>query len=224
MKAMTLLAGTMLFLAPLHAQDVRKLQPFDEIWVAGDIDVLLQKGEEESAVVTANGISEDKVSVYVKNGKLKLQLIDGFFYKDVDVRVVVTYKSLRGVNGTAGAEIDSDAVIEADLFTVKAGSGAQVKLEVKVNSLSAMASEGGELDLAGTTNAQDATAATGGNYRALGLQCDQTKVRANTGGKADVVALKSLDASVNTGGQVNYSGDPEVRNTRNLLAGEIRKV
>lgn len=224
MKAMTLLIGTLLFLAPLYAQDVRKLQPFDEILVTGDIEVLLQKGEEESATVEANGISADKVSVFVKNGKLKVQLIDGFFYKNVDVNVVVTYRSLRLVNGMAGSRIKSDAVIEADLFAAKAGSGAQVELAVKVNSLSAMASEGGELELRGTTTSQNATASTGGVYSALDLQCDQTEVRASTGGKAKVVALKSLDASVNTGGEVAYSGDPEVRNTRNLLAGEIRKL
>ncbi|MFM9952105.1 MAG: head GIN domain-containing protein [Saprospiraceae bacterium] len=224
MKAMTLLAGTLLFLSPLYAQDVRKLQPFDEIMVSGNITVLLQKGEEESAVVEANGISEDKISVYVKNGKLKLQLLDGFFYKNATVNIVVTYRSLRLVNGSAGSRIKSDAVIEADLFSVKAGSGAQVELEIKVNSLSAVASEGAELELSGTTASQNASAATGGQYHALNLQCDQTEVRASTGGKAVVVALKSLDASVNTGGEVEYSGDPEVRNTRNMLAGEIRQI
>jgi len=221
---MTLLVGTLLFLTPLYAQDVRKLQPFDEILVTGDIEVLLQKGEEESATVEANGISADKVSVYVKGGKLKVQLIDGFFYKNVDVNVVITYRSLRQVTGNAGSRIKSDAVIETDLFSAKAGSGAQVELEIKVNSLSAMASEGGELELSGTTASQNASATTGGQYRALNLQCDQTEVRASTGGKAVVVALKSLDASVNTGGEVAYSGDPEVRNTRNMLAGEIRKI
>jgi len=224
MKAMTLLVGTLLFLSPLYAQDVRKLQPFDEILVSGNITVLLQKGEEESATVEAHGISEDKISVYVKNGKLKLQLLDGFFYKNVDVNIVVTYRTLRLVNGIAGARVKSDAVIEADLFAVKAGSGAQVELEIKVNSLSAIASEGGELNLSGTTASQSASAATGGNYRALNLQCDRTEVRASTGGQAVVVALKSLDASVNTGGEVVYSGDPEERNTRNMLSGEIRKI
>ncbi len=224
MKAITLIAGALLFLAPLHAQDVRKLQPFDELVASGDIEVLLQKGDSESAVVEANGISEDKVSVYVKNGKLKLQLIDGFFHRDVDVKIVVTYRSLRMINGLAGARISSDAVIESELFSAKAGSGAQVELEIKVNSLSALASEGGELKLKGTTESQEATATTGGKYSALDLQCNKTNVRASTGGKAVVVALKSLDASVNTGGEVLYSGDPEERNTRNMLAGEIRKI
>ena len=96
-----MLVGTLLFLTPLYAQDVRKLQPFDEIMVSGNITVLLQKGEEESAVVEAHGISEDKISVYVKNGKLKLQLLDGFFYKNANVNIVVTYRSLRQVTGNA---------------------------------------------------------------------------------------------------------------------------
>lgn len=224
MKVLTAFFAAMIACSTLSAQDVRKLQAFDAIHVSGDIDVLLEKGDTETATIEAHGISEDKVSVFVKNGKLKVQLVDGFFYKNVDVKVKVTYRNLRELQALAGADVTAAELIEADLFAVKAGSGAEVSLELKVNNLSASASEGGELELSGSTESQEASALTGGQYDALNLQCNRTQVRANTGGKAAVVALQSLDASVHTGGEVVYSGDPEERNTRNALAGEIRKL
>lgn len=213
-----------IFLTKITAQVNYELDEFDVVAVAGDISVLLQPGDELRAKVEAEGIPDDKVVVRVDRGTLKIRLLDALLYKDEEATVYVTYKQLREVRGSAGAYVKGGAVIEADQFEARASSGAEVELEVKANKIKGYATEGGQLTLEGETDAQNISVNTGGQYWGLGLECNRTYVRAGTGGEAEVVANELLDAAANTGGTVEYRGEPEEKNTRVIIAGKVRKI
>ncbi|MCB0549110.1 MAG: DUF2807 domain-containing protein [Phaeodactylibacter sp.] len=220
----TLALALFFTLSTAYTQDERKLDYFDAITVAGDVELVLIPGEEARAVITAEGLSEDDVTVYVKGKTLKIQLIEGLFKDEDHARVEVTYQQLRALKASAGAKAFSSATITGDQLDLRASSGAQIELTVAVNSLVASVTEGATIDMEGSTETQEISASTGGQYRGLDLQCDRTYVRANTGGQAEVVANKRLDANANTGGQIDYTGDPEEKNTRSLISGGIQKI
>lgn len=227
MKTISKIAFVLAFffaLSNAFSQDERTLDYFDAISVAGDVELVLIPGEEARAVITTEGISEDDVSVFIKGKTLKIQLIEGLFQGNEHARVEVTYQQLRALKASAGAKASSTAPITGDQLALRASSGAQMELAVEVNSLEASVSEGGVINIEGNTETQDITASTGGQYRGLDLQCSRTYVKANTGGQAEVVANKRLDASANTGGQIDYTGDPEEKNTRSLISGGIQKI
>ena len=220
----TLALAFFFVLSNTYAQDERKLDYFDAITVVGDVELVLIAGEEAKAFITAEGISEDDVTVYVKGKTLKIQLIEGLFHDKDHARVEVTYQQLRALKASAGAKAFSSATITGDQLDLRASSGAQMDLAVEVNALVATATEGAVIEIEGSTETQEVTTSTGGQYRGLDLQCDRTYVRANTGGQAEVVANKRLDANANTGGQIDYTGDPEEKNTRSLISGGIQKI
>lgn len=208
----------------LQAQDVRKLSTFDGIAVIGNIEVIIQQGEEEKAEVEVFGIDEDDISVYVSHGTLRLQLINSLFKRDQRARVTVTYKQLRSLKANAGSRISSSGVVSADKLYVRSLSGSEVTLDVKTNVLDAGAQEGAVLRLSGVTETLDASAATGGKLYALQLDSKTTYAGANTGGEAEVTALDRLDANANTGGSIRYKGAPGERNTKTVLSGDIKRV
>lgn len=206
------------------AQSDYKLQPFDAISVTGNIEVILQKGDAEKAVVEVFGIPEDELNIRVSGEELKLSILNSLFYKNEKIKVTVYYKNLRSIRGHAGAKISSTEVIETDKLIARATSGADVRLEIQVNALEGTANEGGILQLKGKTESQEAVANTGGQYRAFDLESQRTYARASTGGEVEVVALQSLDANANLGGEVEYKGNPDERNRRTVLGGGVRKV
>ncbi len=208
----------------LMAQAEYKLDFFDELTVTGNIEVKLVKGDEHKALIETYGIPEDEVNIYVKGQTLKLSLINSIFYKNEKVRITVTYKELRSIRGNAGSEIEADHFIEGDYLEVRATSGAQVMLHVKVNKLEGGATEGGILQLRGEAVSQKAQANTGGRYLAMEMECKNTYARAGTGGEVEVVANETLDAYASLGGQIEYKGDPEQKGNRKFLGGEVRKV
>lgn len=208
----------------LQAQDVRNLSSFDELSVIGNIEVVLEKGTEEKAVIYAKNIDEDDISLSVKGNVLKLRLYKTVFRDDEEVKVEITYTTLRTIKGSAGAKVTNNSTLEGDKIVARAHSGAVVDLSLSVNAVDGASYEGSVLRLRGKTDTQEAVAATGGKYEALNLDSNRTTVKANTGGEAEVVANESLRASANTGGRIDYKGDPEEKNTKTAFSGDINKV
>ncbi len=207
-----------------NAQDSRKLDYFDAITVTGDVEVTLVRGDEPGLAILTEGVDDDDVSIFVKGKTLKIQMIEGLF-RDLDrVEVIVTYTKLRGIKSSAGAEVRSEGVVEGDELQLKASSGGRLTLEVQSNSIEATVSEGAGLTIAGNTEDQEITASTGGIYDARELQSQRTYAKATTGGEASVVANHRLDANASTGGIIRYSGEPEFKNTRSVIAGEIHQL
>jgi hypothetical protein len=211
--------------ATLSAQDIYKLKSFDGISVMGNIEVILEKGEQARAEVTASGFSEEDVSVFVREGVLKLQMLKTIFKEDEEVTIKVVYtEPLDYIKVGAGSRLVTSEPIEGDKFELKAVSGGQLELEVYARKIKVYAAEGGQIELKGTVEEQYATAVTGGEYFGLDLDCQYTEARANTGGELSVVAKRSLDARANTGGFIEYAGQPEERSTNSLFTGKIRRI
>jgi hypothetical protein len=55
------------------------------------------------------------------------------------------------------------------------------------------------------------------------LESQDVIVRANTGGKAEVYATKTLEANAGTGGVVVFKGNPRNRAINNSLGGEVHQ-
>lgn len=220
---MMAIAAMCLLLSNLHAQKTIELDAFDAILASGNLEVVLIPGDVERAVIEISGAPKDELSVKTVRGELRINYLNTLIYKNFEVKVTVWYKSLRAVRGNAGARIGSETGITADRLELRAGSGAQVELNVETRSLEAYASEGGLLRVGGKAETQDANATTGGRYEAFRLDCRNTYVRASLGGQAEVVALKKLEATAHTGGSIEYQGDPEQSDVRHIISGDIRR-
>ncbi|MEQ8703037.1 MAG: head GIN domain-containing protein [Phaeodactylibacter sp.] len=206
------------------AQETRKLEHFDAVSVTGDISVTLVQGDAPSAMIETDGIDADDITLYVKGKTLKIQLIEGLFSDFDRVEITLTYTKLRAIKSSAGASVRTAGTLTGDELNLRASSGGELFVEVAVNAIEASASEGGVLTISGETEDQEVSVSTGGVYEGLELQCMRTYVKSNTGGMAEVVANKRLDANANTGGSIEYAGDPEIKNMRSLISGGIRKL
>jgi len=205
-----------------YAQETRQIGPFNSLTISGKLEVYLEQGETDQVIIESTDYPEGELNISLKGSTLKLSLVDGWIKGDQRLRLRVQYRNLDEIRVLAGASLSSREVITADRLELKAGSGAEVDLELEVHTLESAATEGARVELSGSVKNQYATANTGGEYDASRLSSDRTEVKSNTGGLARVVANEHLDAVANTGGRIQYSGDPQEKYTRSNLAGEIR--
>lgn len=213
-----------LFFQSASAQKTYELEPFDALSVSGNIQVTLHQGSDERAVIEISGAAQKDITVKVMRGELRIHFLNSLLYKDFEVKIAVHYNVLRNVKAAAGARITATDALRGDKIELRAGSGAQIDLELAMNAVGATAAEGGVLRLSGTTGAQTTSAASGGRVEAFDLNSDRTYARAVTGGQAFVTALRAFEATAHTGGTIEYKGDPEESNVRNIITGDIRKV
>lgn len=210
-------------LAKMNAQSSRGLSPFDGISVFGNFEVVLEAGTEDKATVYAGDIDEDKINIFVKQGTLKIQMSTPNQLKHDQVKVVVTYQELRKIRAQAGARIYGKEIIQTDNIYIKAASGGRVELDLQVEALEADATEGGVVELGGFAKIQRLGANTGGQFDGYHLEGERVYAKAGTGGSIRANASESIDAAANTGGTIEYKGDPKEKNTRTVF-GDIRKI
>lgn len=198
----------------------KSLSPFDEIILSGNVSALLVEGEEEGIDIKND---DNRLDFYVDGRALKIKAKDLVQYnKTPTIKVIITYKKLRAIKVRAGASAYTQDAISGDQLELRFSSGASGEIEVQQNSLEVGVSEGGNLELRGSTGWQEVKVATGGTLSAYKLEADNTVVKANTGGRAKVVALESIDARANTGGSVTYKGDPKKIQKKDGLSGTVR--
>lgn len=215
--------GALFLCGTATGQKKYEVGPFEEISVTGNIQVILEAGEEPSVKIEFEGLPEDQLSVKVVQGELRLHSINSLLYKDVDVKAHIVYKALYSIKANAGAKISSKDEISAHSLEIKAGSGAHTDLRIRTEKLDASATEGGRLMLDGTTKTQEVWAATGGQYLAATLESGTAYIRCNTGSKAEVAASELLEITANTGGEVVYYGNPAKKIEKSVLGGHVRR-
>lgn len=202
---------------PLIAQS---LPPFDRLVVTGNISILLVEGERENLDIKNNA---EGLEFKVEGRHLKITAKDLIGYnKRPTIKLIVTYTNIREIKARAGASVYGDQALEIEALNLRFSSGAVGELTVYTQTLSTSVSEGGSLELSGSTDFHETKAITGGSLVAYDLDCQEVRVKANTGGSAKVVAFASIDATAKMGGSISYKGNPKQIREKDGLSGTIR--
>ena len=204
------------------SKEVRSVNEFDKLKVTKGINVTLNKGlKPEAEINIVNTSSED---VIIENDKNELTIkMKTRIYKDVSVQVYLTYTELREIKTGSGATVDAEDVIDGNQLILDAGMDSSIDLEVDVETLEANVSAA-RITLEGKANTVEAKATTGGKFEAEKLKTQEAFITANTGAVGTVNVTKKLEAKAGTGGKIEYSGDPEKVETREIIGGNVTEL
>ncbi len=227
-----------------QSEETRKLSSFSEVSAQEAIDVYLKKGDMEEARVVSDNIDIEDVLTEVSGGRLKIHL-DGNNWKNVDVKVYVTYKSIEALAASSAAsitgsnEIDANGndfdvdvssagdidvqIRNADEITIDAGSAGDAKLEVEANEIEADVSSAGDIDVSGTVKRQDVEASSSGDYNGYDLESEEAEASASSGGSIRVNVTNKIDGRASSGGSVRYKGNPKYVDSSSSSGGTVRK-
>lgn len=244
MKKITLLSIALLLSVIVLAQKetTRSLASFSEISAHDGINVYLKQGSKEEVRIQIEGnIEMEEVLTQVEAGKLKIHLEENN-YRNVDVTVWVTYKSLNAVSASSAAQITGESrIVTSGSFKVHVSSAGDVTLDIKANDLNihassagdaslkaevgtinASASSAGTVDISGKATGIDVEVSSSGSFRASGLATEKADVSASSGGSASVAVSEQLNARASSGGSIKYTGNPRM-DISTSSGGSIRK-
>jgi hypothetical protein len=188
--------------------ETRKLDNFSAISVGEAIELILVPGNKNEAKITADNIDLDEIETKVFGSRLKIELA-GNRYKNIDVEITLTYKSLEELSVSSAANVTTKGAIRAEEFEVSVSSAGFAGLEVEAKEIDVEVSSSGELELEGRTVSQRVGVSSAGEYKGYDLACEDTYVRASSAGSARVSASKKIDAKASSAGSVKYKGNPD---------------
>lgn len=209
----------------VNAQNIetREINSFDKLDVFGNINVEMKQGDKESLQIIAKNVDPSEVETEVNDKLLKISMKSNLFDEEVKVKIILTYKEIRELSSNAAAEIKVADVIKGDKIFANATSGGRILMKVDLNAVELKAYQGAHIDISGKAKLQESYINTGGILAASNFECDEVFIKMNTGGQAEIIARKRIEANVNTGAKLSFFGKPENENLNTSLGGRISK-
>jgi len=201
----------------------RDIDSFDKIEVTGNIKVEMKLGNAESMEIKGVRVEPSEVVTEIEDKLLKIKMKSNLFEDEVQVVIKLTYKEIREITSNASAEIIFKDKIIGDKIFAEATSGGRILMEVELNAIDIKAYQGAHIDVSGKSKIQESLVNTGGVLAASNFQCDEVFIRMNTGGNAEIIANKKIEANVNTGANLSFFGKPTDEKLKKTLGGKITK-
>lgn len=137
------------------------------------------------------------------------------------INVKLYCKTLSSLEIRRGAVVQSADILNTPILSLRVETGGKVELEVAADSISARVNQGADIILTGTTRSQLVNAYTVGNYLGYELEAQSTWVKAATGAQVKINSSKFLDANSTSKAFVGYLGDPDQKEFKTSVGGEI---
>lgn len=190
--------------------DNRIVNEFNGLKVEIPANVKLIVGKERDITITSYESYIDAISTKVVRNKL---LIVGDVCKasNSDIEIVITTPVIEEVVVSGSADVYSDTPIKSDEMLIETKGSGSISLSIFTNSLEAEIAGSGNIIVNGTCQSQEIEIKGSGIYKGSGLKSFSSKVTVDGSGEAYIVSHNKLIANVNGSGQVNYSGDPEIK-------------
>ena len=188
--------------------ETRKLDDFKAIGVGEAIELLLVPGNKNEAKIVASNIDLEDIETRVYGSKLKIELA-GNNYRNIDVKITLTYKTLEDLSVSSAANVKTDGAIKATDLEISVSSAGYANLEVDAENVDISVSSSGDLVLEGSATSQRVGVSSAGGYKGYDLECDESFVKASSAGSARVTANKKIDARASSAGSIKYKGNPD---------------
>jgi hypothetical protein len=201
-------------------KEERSISGFDAIAVSNGIDVLISQDTFEKVVVEADENIQKILKTELKEGKLKIYLDEGVNNAS-KMKVYVTLKQLKSLEGNSGADVRSASRINAESLKIHASSGSDVKMEVSCSQLFLDSSSGSDLTVSGSAQWLKASSSSGSDLNAAKLMAEKGEVSASSGSDLDVAVSKEIKAHASSGADVTVYGNPAIRDTNRSSGGDV---
>lgn len=211
--------------------DKRTVASFHSIKVSQGIELLLTQGNAEAVAVSAEEKQyRDAIKTEVTNGELRIYIDQEFtkWWKQLkskgkNPKAYVSYVTLDKLNGSSGAKIIIDKVLNRADLSVDLSSGATLSGEIKTMNLEIVQSSGGRSYISGTAENLKVNCSSGAHFNGYDLAVTKCKADASSGGKIQLTVSKEMKAYASSGGAINYKGEGAIMDIATSSGGKVRK-
>jgi hypothetical protein len=198
---------------------------YDEINVSGFFDVVLISGTEGAISIQGEENLLPYIKVEVDGNILKI-----YTEKNInidtkkDIVLTVPFKQISFVSLSGSGDVMSKNTIVSPTFKAKLSGSGDLTLDVKTTDFEANLSGSGDVVLTGNSDSFTSKISGSGDVDALNLETKKANLTISGSGDMKVNCSESLYARVSGSGDIEYKGDPKIKDTKVNGSGEISKT
>ena len=229
----TLLSAVLLFATAINASaqqtQNRNVSGFSAVATSGPFYVQIKLDGTESLKISANSDIINEIETVVKDGELQIKFKNHYEWNHSNIGkgkidIYVTAKSLNSITNSGSGSMKVDGVIGGDNCKVTLSGSGDINTAVKSGSLNAKISGSGSIHLNGTAGDADFKISGSGQIEGKELKAQSVNVGISGSGSVYVNADKSISAHISGSGNVEYTGNASVVDSRFTGSGRVNKV
>lgn len=201
--------------------EVRQIEGFQALTVAGPVDVQLKAGTVERVTVRADDNIVPLVTTTVEGGRLVIGLQPNTSLRTRNApQVTVEFRQMNGILIRGSGDVRGDH-IKAPIFeTVVRGSGNVVIDRLEADAVALSINGSGDFVAGGRASSVGINVNGSGDVRTENLEARQVAVRIRGSGDVRVHALDALQVDIAGSGDVRYRGTPQLT-TKKAGSGDV---
>ncbi len=190
--------------------ETRKIGDFDKIVLNFNADVSVDVVPKTTMQIHGQKNILKYVKTKVKNNTL--YITSNKCFVDIDpVTINVFTPALNEVTVNGGGSVNIRHPVVLDKIVLEINGNGKIFADMYSNTVDATINGSGEIVANGTSHNQNVNIEGPGIYQASGLRTDNSLIKINGPGKAEVSSLNSLKVEINGNGSVKYFGNPEIK-------------
>ncbi|KQC33514.1 hypothetical protein AAU57_09445 [Nonlabens sp. YIK11] len=203
-----------------------KTSGYDEISMAGSMDVELVSGTEGTITVEAESNLMEYLEIEVKGDRLTIGVEKGINLNSrKGIKVTVPVEYIDHVSLAGSGDIYSDLTLKSEKMKISLAGSGDIKLKTESKNLSLAVAGSGDLKISGRTENLDASVAGSGDISAYDLKANN--VKASIAGSGDVAVFCNggeMNASIVGSGDLRYKGETSKLKKTVMGSGDITKM
>ena len=223
--AMLMLAASLT--ASAQSGEARSVSGFNAISSSGSFDVHVKIDGTESLKIDASEAVIAKIETVVEDGKLKIRWKERNNWNDNDygkINIYVEAKSLNSLANSGSGSTDVDGVVSGDRVNIILSGSGNIKTSVKAGELRIAISGSGSMRIDGSADEAKLSVVGSGELKGKELKAGTVSANIAGSGSAYIYAEKSVSGRIAGSGNLVYSGNASVADSRTAGSGRISKA
>jgi uncharacterized protein YaiE (UPF0345 family) len=210
-----------------QSEETRQVSGFNSIASAGPFDVHVNINGTESLKISASQDIIKQIETTVVDGRLKIKFKHHDDWGDEHtgkIDIYVTAKSLSSLVNAGSGSIKVEGVVSGENVDVVLSGSGDIESSVKSNRLHATVSGSGSIHLNGSADEAKVTITGSGEVNARELKTGSASVMIAGSGSAYFIADKTVSANIVGSGNVVYTGNATITESRTIGSGSVSKA
>jgi len=199
---------------------------YDQVSVAGSMDVELIAGKEGNIKVEAESNLMEHLIIEVKGDRLKIEIEKGININTrKGIKIFVPVEQIDAISLAGSGDIYSDLTLKSKKMKISVAGSGDIKLKTESADLKLSVAGSGDLKISGRTENLSASVAGSGDISAYELKANN--VEASIAGSGDVAVFcngGNMKASIVGSGDLRYKGKTSNINKSIMGSGDITKM
>lgn len=196
---------------------------FVRINASRGMDVYITKSKRISLEVEADENLHELITTEVKNGTLYITTTKNIWGGSTK-KIHLAADFINEISVSSGAEVYSENTYSSDKLVLNATSGAQTKMELKVDDLRCESTSGAEMKLSGEATNFTVSSTSGSNINAYSLTARNCDAHATSGANINLKVTETFVGKATSGANIRFKGHPKRVDKNNNSGGSVNAV